>query len=667
MILGRITGKHTTTQFSFTVDGNAKKFEYVQVAHPSYEFVLAQIVELTRNNENVTAKCNIIGYKAEDGQIKPIREPFLSDTEVLRADDKFIKDTVMMSSGEDGAYIGHLDGKTIKVKLDMNKLLTKHVAILAKTGAGKSYATGVLIEEIIEKGIPLLIIDPHGEYVTLKEPNTAEKEIKLLQKFGVKAKGYLRKVEEYGNPRINPNVKPIKVSSQLSTRELLHLLPAKLTSTQKGLVYSALESLENVNFTSLLYELEKDESTSKFAVINVIKFLLGLEVFSNSPTPLNELIKPGRCSILNLKGFNPELQEILVYKLLKDLFEKRKKGYIPPFFLIIEEAHNFCPERNFRDAKSSEIIRTIASEGRKFGLGLCVISQRPARIDNNVLSQCNTQIILKVTNPGDLKAISRSVEGITKEAEDEIKNLPIGTAMVTGVVDTPLFVNIRPRKSHHGGSAVGMYNELQNASKLSDNRAEFSEKNVLPIIPPKVTKKDIRVMADRPIEKIETVLIPCAMAFCKGKGDFRLVVERVNGHVVTNTQTKDVAELPDISKLTMNELRILKECYKLKNFTANDIKHPEITRIDTYLQLLRSKGYLIANGAKLGLNPKIILKDLSNYANYDVINLTKVSFDKKMKPKLTLEQVKTKVSKFVKVEEVRECYLVHYKVTHKLV
>jgi DNA helicase HerA-like ATPase len=71
---------------------------------------------------------------------------------------------------------------------------------------------------------------------------------------------------------------------------------------------------------------------------------------------------------------------------------------IPPFMLVVEEAHNFCPERGFEKAISSNIMRTIASEGRKFGLGMMVISQRPARVDKNVISQCNTQIILRVTN-----------------------------------------------------------------------------------------------------------------------------------------------------------------------------------------------------------------------------------------------------------------------------
>jgi DNA helicase HerA-like ATPase len=121
--------------------------------------------------------------------------------------------------------------------------------------------------------------------------------------------------------------------------------------------------------------------------------------------------------------------------------------------LVLEESHNFCPQVGV--AASSKILRTIASEGRKFGLGLLIVTQRAAKVDKNVLSQCNTQIILKITNPNDLKAISSSVEGLTSAMEEEVQRLPIGVAIVTGGgIQMPLMVEIRPRETRHGGESV---------------------------------------------------------------------------------------------------------------------------------------------------------------------------------------------------------------------
>lgn len=89
-------------------------------------------------------------------------------------------------------------------------------------------------------------------------------------------------------------------------------------------------------------------------------------------------------------------------------------------------------------------------------MGLMAVSQRPANVDKNILSQCNTQIILKVTNPNDLKAIADSVEGMGIGVKEDIRDLPVGVAMVVGITDQPLIVDIRIRRSEHGGDTVKM-------------------------------------------------------------------------------------------------------------------------------------------------------------------------------------------------------------------
>jgi hypothetical protein len=156
-----------------------------------------------------------------------------------------------------------------------------------------------------------------------------------------------------------------------------------------------------------------------------------------------------------MKGVPPDVQGVVVARMTKQLFDERKSNKIPPFLLIVEEAHNYCPEKGFGNAVSLPSLRTIASEGRKFGMGLCVVSQRPAKVDKNIISQCNTNIILKVTNPNDLKAIIQSVEGLTTQAADEIQRLPIGVALIAGgSLQMPIMAEIRTRETNHGGRSV---------------------------------------------------------------------------------------------------------------------------------------------------------------------------------------------------------------------
>jgi len=661
MILGKIIGKTTTTHFKFLVSGNAKKFDFVQVYHKDYGYVLCQISDLERDFEKTIGSCVVIGYK--DGNvIKRPRIPFELDIEVLKAEDKFISEIIKLEGSENGAYIGKLEGKEIKVFLDLKKLLTKHIAILAKTGAGKSYTAGVLLEEILEKGVPLVIIDPHGEYSDLKYPNTEDKI--AMKRFDIKPKGF-KNIREYGDSAMDSNLIPLRLNAALSHSELRHLIP-KLSSTQTGLLYNASKDLTRIRFEDLLVNLELEENNAKFTLMNNLDYLRNLNLFSDSFTSYNELVQSGRCSIINMKGISPDIQEIIVYKLLKDLFEARKREQVPPFFLIIEEAHNYCPERSFGEAKCSKIIRTIAAEGRKFGLGLCVISQRPARIDKSVLSQCTTQLILKVTNPNDLKAIYSSVEGITSETQGEVKNLPIGTVLATGIVDMPLFVNVRPRKTKHGGVAVDILPSSKDED-FFDKSKEFENKNLLPLIKPKTSLKDIKLMSSREISGVDNILIPAYLFLCKEKNrEFNLLVESVNGNIVLDVDSLKVAELPELSKLNKYDFKVLKEAFRFKSFTFEKfVSKTGLGNAKASLINLLKFGYLVRDGDVFKLSDKYILSNLSKHASYQKINFSSVNISRKLKPKFSLDFLKKRLGKFVEVLDQRELFIVKYNIRYK--
>ncbi|MFB6207734.1 MAG: helicase HerA domain-containing protein [Candidatus Nanohaloarchaea archaeon] len=307
-----------------------------------------------------------------------------------------------------------------------------------------SYLTGVLIEELLDSDYPVMIIDPHGEFSSLARPNPESED----------PKGY--NVVEYSpNTDINSRALPLSFSSlNMSKKELQTLIPDSLTNSQMGVLYNAMKRLdekdEDYSLNDLMDAVSHEDSTAKWNLLNYLEQLDDTGLFSKDPVELENFLEPGQATIVNLRAVEPEAAEMTVYMLAKKLFDLRKTNDIPPFITIIEEAHNFVPEKGFGQALSNDIMRKIASEGRKFGLGLGVISQRPARIDKNVLSQANTQFILRVTNPNDLKAISKSFEGITSEVESMIKSLPPGVAFVLGN-EYPVMTDVRTRKSRHGG------------------------------------------------------------------------------------------------------------------------------------------------------------------------------------------------------------------------
>ncbi|RUM33530.1 MAG: ATPase [Archaeoglobus sp.] len=533
--VGRIYGEATSTEFSFVVfdPREVRRTDYVKVWNDVEGWVIAQVLEIKATadlsgtdilegkdaeKEMYIAKASVIGRRDDDGMLRTPKTPFAPGENVFKAEEDFIIDVLGLK--KDGIYIGYLQDTNIKVKLDVNSLVQKHCCILAKTGSGKSYTAGVIVEELLEIGVPLFIIDPHGEYSSLKFPNDDEFDLERMKYFNVNPKGY-ENVVVY----VPPNSPFAEVADgvlrldgkNLSAEEIIELAGISGNSSQ-ALVYQAVKNLKKrgVDYTveDVICEVEGIKHNSKWTVLGCLEKIVEVGFFDGTPTPVSMLLQKDRAVVLDMRGTPPEHQDLMVSRICNELFELRKLGEVPPGMIVIEEAHNFIPERGFGRSISTQILRTIASEGRKFSLGLMVISQRPARIDKNVISQCNTQIILRVTNPNDINAIKKGVEGLTSETVDEIKRLPPGTAMVVSPeLEKPVIVEIRVKRSKHGGVAVNVVDVKKEKIKkkgfrLSKNKkSEFEGKGIKVAVERKVlkakSKSDVKLEQSNLVESEE--------------------------------------------------------------------------------------------------------------------------------------------------------------------
>ena len=106
---------------------------------------------------------------------------------------------------------------------------------------------------------------------------------------------------------------------------------------------------------------------------------------------------------------------------------------------MIEEAHNYAAAGLGHSCRRQ--LSRVASEGRKFGLGLCVISQKPSKIDEDILSQCNTGIYMHITNPRDKEHIRRSFECINEAIVADLDGLDVGECIIAGaMLDIPFLL-----------------------------------------------------------------------------------------------------------------------------------------------------------------------------------------------------------------------------------
>jgi DNA helicase HerA-like ATPase len=204
-------------------------------------------------------------------------------------------------------------------------------------------------------------------------------------------------------------------------------------------VRSEVDALENEKTRASLYA--------------IVSELEDLNLFAKIDEPsIVDLVKPGNLVVIDLNSvINEKKKQFIVAYLSNKLFHERRghSKKIPPFALFVEEAHNFIPEGTASEhAVARSYLRTIAREGRKFGASLVVISQRPKRLDTTTLANCNTNIILRITNPYDLKHISESCEGLDNSSIGIISSLRVGEALIVGeAVGAPTFFKVRLRKS----------------------------------------------------------------------------------------------------------------------------------------------------------------------------------------------------------------------------
>lgn len=245
------------------------------------------------------------------------------------------------------------------------------------------------------------------------------------------------------------NISPQTLSSLLSTitpvqkRELFKIISKLRSEMKSGLGPFDLITLKN-EFSSL-------DSKTAIPLNFLVDELISLNVFGKIDDPsIFDLVKPGQLVIIDLNNIISERKkQLIVSYLSQKLFNLRRVKKVCPFALLVEEAHNFIPENTSAEfALAKPILRTIAREGRKFGASLIIVSQRPKRLDTTTLANCNTNIILRITNPYDLDHIKQSSEGLDSGTISMISALRVGEAIIVGeAISAPTFFKVRMRES----------------------------------------------------------------------------------------------------------------------------------------------------------------------------------------------------------------------------
>ncbi len=332
---------------------------------------------------------------------------------------------------------------------EMNELLGKHTAILGSTGAGKSATVAAILHAILDRGSKaghenwhpqIIVLDPHNEYGAAFPDHvrlcTDENSLRLpywLLNLRETINLLIGKTEFVATSQANI-VKAALLQARQETAESFGLDKDSI-NVDSPIPYS-LDTFRNyvandVNkpsapskqepWNSILNKLEVLRSDSR------LEFMM--QEWDGGADPFPEIMKQflggnDPIRIVDLSGVPNEVAGAASSVIARTLFsiklwQTREERERSPVLLVCEEAHRYVPNRGEAQYESAQdAIRRLAKEGRKYGIGLLLVSQRPSEVEATVLSQCNSWIVLRITNDSDRSHVQGilpdSLAGLTK-------------------------------------------------------------------------------------------------------------------------------------------------------------------------------------------------------------------------------------------------------------
>jgi DNA helicase HerA-like ATPase len=478
-IIGRSVGESSISNIHFISKKMPKVGEYVILEYDSKK-ILGMIENLLRGNLYIPSQTydpetveKILEFEDNDyyirgsirilGDIKNLevpRTPAPPGTEIVEAESKILKEVFEGEHKENSIKLGALiTQKNVPVLIDTNKMVTRHLAILAMTGAGKSNTVAVLVDGLLELNGCVLIIDPHSEYVDAEfnygKVNKITAELNPL-KLGFYELSSIAKI--FGNAHIQQRY--LRMAWKYSLQRIRN---NEITDTD---FFSEIGNR--------LDQCEKKYTRDKSAIIGVKNKIEDLERRYSNILNFNEKsicnrLRQGYVNVIDLGNVDEDIADIIVSHTMSEILKKRKlnskneeEGLKFPVFIIIEEAHILAP--GDRDTDSKHKISKIAREGRKFGVGLCLVSQSPKRLDSNSLSQTNNKIILRLVEPNDQRYVQMASEHLSEDLLSQLPSLNPGEAVVVGLMTkVPALVKIDLFKGKLKGGdldIVKMWNDL---------------------------------------------------------------------------------------------------------------------------------------------------------------------------------------------------------------
>lgn len=484
---------------------------------------------LSLSREMVTAVCQVLGAEpligARNGRLDHLRYPAQPATTAYRPDATDIARVVVgeLEARKNRALdIATLANRPeVGVSVDGHAIVTRHLAILAMTGAGKSWTARRIIEQLAAKHYPIVIFDPHGDYTGLGDvpslrnkvrryhaqfpifEQDAETVVTVVESLGraladthrdrfpalfAAARNFINgPAEEMAERALwlaryleNPNIERFGLAPNLFS--LADIVEAAVRAGRAE-DHEAAQTLSKwcgrrsgagvqltkseANYLSTLPGNLRRAASRLRQMEEISKRAAG----SSIPLPIDRtsLVAYDQISVVALAGYQGDFQATIYALIADEIFSAKVEGTLRlPVLFVLEEGHNFAPARTESPAELHSVATTrqIAQEGRKFGVGLVLISQRPSRLDETTLSQCNSYVIMRMANPADQNYVRRVIETLGEEEAQLLPDLDVGEALLSGqLINFPVLARMKPPESQGEREEEDAFEALEKARR----------------------------------------------------------------------------------------------------------------------------------------------------------------------------------------------------------
>ena len=328
----------------------------------------------------------------------------------------------------------------------------RHTFLCGQSGSGKTYSLGVVLEQLLlETDLQLVVLDPNSDFARLGELRPDADEAQAARYSEATRSLAVRRAGD-GLAILLAELEPATQAAALRLDPVADREEyAELVALTDGGEALSLERLEQV---------EREGEAGRRLIGRAKNLGLhrwGIWAGTERSSILPELGRDDvRCLVVDLGSLaTREEQALASAAVLGELWRRREERR--PIMIVIDEAHNVCPARpeDPLTAIATEYAVRIAGEGRKFGLYLLVSTQRPQKVHENVLSQCDNLLLMRMNSLADLGFVSDVFSFVPQSLLEQATTFQQGESLAAGLVAPhPAFVRFGRRLAREGGGDV---------------------------------------------------------------------------------------------------------------------------------------------------------------------------------------------------------------------